>query len=284
MIKGLRSGLVLVACLGAAPASVAQSWLDTDFYCRVYGCVIVHDGFTFDVYDNYKFAGGGTVQPGEAMIPWTGNPFQGVGQVNPVITGERTEAFTLAPLVDESSVIGVDLDGDGALEFQPTTNASGFIDASSVLSSFSVGPSTRVGAVETSSQRSFYLSSRTDFFLNARVVQTGTDGIATDPEAFERILFEYDLTLSGNDEGMAFGADAHQGNSYLRPEPVTTLADLLGRATVLFEVTRDVRQRRSDSLPQQSIRFDYVYGFDAYDLSMGAGSLRYQIEFDFVNR
>ena len=31
-------------------------------------------------------------------------------------------------------------------------------------------------------------------------------------------------------------------------------------------------------------RYDYVYGFDRYDLSMGAGALQYRIEFDFFNR
>ncbi|MEM7767964.1 MAG: hypothetical protein AAF253_10825 [Pseudomonadota bacterium] len=241
---------------------------------------MVHDGFTFDVYDNYRFSDGSTVQPGERMIPWTGNPFQGVGGVNPVVTGTRTEAFTLAPLVDESAVIGVDLDGDGVMELQASTNASGFIDATSVMSSFSVGTMTQIRSSETSSQRSFYLSSRTDFFLTGQVIQTG-QGDASD---FQTINFEYDVTLAGNDDGMSFGADARGADAFQRPGLVTSLADLLNGPTDLLEVTEDIRQRESISLPEQSVRFDYIYGFDAYDLSMGAGPLQYRLEFDFYNR
>jgi len=284
MGQGFRSGLSALVLLLAGPVASAQSWLDSDFYCRTYGCVVVHDGFTFDVYDVYRFDGGGTVAPGERLVPWSGNPFQGVGRVNPVITGSRTEAFTLAPLVDESSILGVDLDGDGTIEFQPSTNASGFLDASSVMPAFSLGPQTRLRASEASSQRSFYLSSRTDFFLTGEVIRTG-NGTGVDPEgSFGRIQFEYDLTMRGNDDGMSFGDAAHRGNSWRRPVAVTTLADLLGGPTELIEFRRDIRQRSASSLPDQSVRFDYVYGFDSYDLSMGAGSLQYRLEFDFYNR
>ncbi len=284
MVNGFGPGLCCALALAlAVPQAGAQSWLDSDFYCRTYGCVIVHDGFTFDVYDVYRFDGGGTVGPGEPLVPWSGNPFQGGGRVNPVVTGSRTEAFTLAPLVEEGSMLGVDLDGDGSLEFQPTANASGFIDATSVMPSFTLGPGTRIRATETSSRRSFYLSSRTDFYLSGEVIPTG-NGPAGDPGAYDGILFEYDIVTQGNDDGMAFGGAAHRGNSWRRPVSVNTLADLLGAPTYLVEFRRDIRQRSSNSLPAQSVRFDYVYGFDEYDLSMGAGALQYRLEFDIYNR
>ena len=85
MMQKRRLNSLKFLALGGAVLSwqpVAQaSWLDSDFYCRVYGCVVVHDGFTFDVYDNYIFATGGTIPVGGRMIPWTGNPFQGAGAV-----------------------------------------------------------------------------------------------------------------------------------------------------------------------------------------------------------
>ncbi|MEL6285168.1 MAG: hypothetical protein AAFQ18_03080 [Pseudomonadota bacterium] len=280
---GRLPGLVLAAALWSGGQAQA-SWLDSDFYCRTYGCVVVHDGVSFDVYDNYRFDGGGTVAPGERMVPWSGNPFQGVGGVNPVITGSRTEAFTLAPLVDESSMLGIDLDGDGVIEFQPTTNANGFFDASSVLPSFTLGDRTQLRASEASSQRSFYLSSRTDFYLSAEAILSSGNGVSRTAEQLSAVAFSYDLTLQGTDDGMSFGSAAHRGNSYRRLNSVTSLADLTGGPVEILEFRRDIRQRNASSLPEQSIRFDYVYGFAGYDLSMGVGRLQYEIAFDFYNR
>ncbi|MEL6664337.1 MAG: hypothetical protein AAFR33_15190, partial [Pseudomonadota bacterium] len=60
MIVWLRFCILAVCAAGAWIAdAAAQSFLDSDFYCRTYGCVVVHDGNTFDVYDNYNFSTGG---------------------------------------------------------------------------------------------------------------------------------------------------------------------------------------------------------------------------------
>ena len=89
-MKGGRAFVLwLLAMLGLSGPAAAQSWIESDYYCRVYGCVVVHDGYSFDVYDNYNFATGGVVGPNERMIAWAGNPFQGTGTVNPVFTGTR---------------------------------------------------------------------------------------------------------------------------------------------------------------------------------------------------
>ncbi|MEL6244537.1 MAG: hypothetical protein AAFQ85_04230 [Pseudomonadota bacterium] len=272
-----------VAGLGwAAPASA--SWLDTDFYCRVYGCVVVHDGVSFDVYDNYIFATGGTVQPGSQMIPWSGNPFQGVGPVNPVFTGTRTEGFHNDYASDEGVLVGIDMTGNGEIDLAPTGASDGVLDASAVFQAFDPD-SGRLVAADDESLRSFYLSSRTDFYLHAEaIVATSSDGELGARSSLSRIAFDYGVTRSGADDGMAFGSDARRGNYIRDIANATTLDDIYGGSIPILEFRNAIRQRASNDLPDQSVRFDYTYGFRGYDLSLGAGALDYQLEFDFYNR
>ena len=272
-----------IAVFGALPASA--SWLDSDFYCRVYGCVVVHDGFTFDVYDNYIFATGGTVPVGGQMIPWTGNPFQGAGGVNPVSTGTRTEGFHAVPLQDQSVQLGIDTNGDGIPDRLPLdANNSGFLDAGDSLDPFQLNISTDLVAADTSAQRSFYLSSRTDFYLTAEAKLIGSDTNFNTANLLDNIDFIYDVTRQGNDDGMAFGANARTGNYIRSLGPDSDLSDLYGAPTRILEFRNAIRRRDAVDLPSQSVRFDYVYGFGDYDLSLGDGHLEYEIEFDFYNR
>lgn len=288
MLKRRLNSLKLLA-LGGSVLSlqpVAQaSWLDSDFYCRVYGCVVVHDGFTFDVYDNYVFATGGTVPVGGRMIPWTGNPFQGAGAVNPVITGTRTEGFHAVPLQDQSVVLGIDLNGDGTPDRLPTdANGSGFLDASDSLDPFELTMTTDLVAADTSAQRSFYLSSRTDFYLTAEARLIGNADQFNSTNLLNDVEFRYGVTRNGTDDGMSFGSNARNGNFIRSIGNANTVADLFGAPTQILEFRNAIRQRDSADLPSQSVRFDYVYGFGGYDLSMGDGHLQYEIEFDFYNR
>jgi hypothetical protein len=278
-----RLGPALIgAGLGLAGPAHA-SWLDTDFYCRVYGCVIAHDGFSFDVYDNYNFATGAAVPAGARMLRWTGNPVAGTGAVNPVFTGTRTEGFHAAPLQDESFRVGIDRGGDGIADILPT--GTGFLDAGDAFNPFAITSTADLVAADSSAQRSFYLTSRTDFFLAARVFPVGTPDPLNTAERFSNISLTYRITPSGLDEGMDFGSNASNANGQMRViGNVDDLGDLYAAPVNIMEFRRDIRQRESASLPSQSVRFDYVYGFRGYDLSLGAGHLRYRIEFDFVNR
>ena len=218
-LKGL---LLSAGALLSAPGASA-SWIDSDFYCRVYGCVVVHDGFSFDVYDNFVFATGGTVPAGDRMIPWTGNPFQGAGGVNPVITGTRNEGFHTVPLEDQSVLLGIDTNGDGIPDRLPNDgNSNGFLDAGDTLDPFNVSLSTNLVAADTSAQRSFYLSSRTDFYLTAEARLIGpTDNFNT-ANLLNRVAFDYGVTRQGVDDGMAFGANARTGN-YIRSWSFATI-------------------------------------------------------------
>lgn len=283
--KNLSRAAILFSLGLASALPASASWLDSDFYCRVYGCVIVHDGFTFDVYDNYDFSTGGTVAPGQPMIAWSGNPFDGTGAVNPVITGTRTEGLYAVPLQDQGVVLGVDTNGDGAPDRLPRdTNGNGFLDASDTMDPFALTSSTRLVSATSSAQRSFYLSSRTDFYLVAESRLLGTPDTLNDPSKLANISFLYDITRSGTDDGMRFGQNARNGNYIRRVGNSNDLQDLYQVPTRILEFRNDIRRRDAADLPGQSIRFDYVYDFENYDLSMGEGHLQYEIEFNFYNR
>lgn len=271
-----------MACTGL-PAQA--SWIDSDFYCRVYGCVVAHDGFTFDVYDNYVFATGGTVPVGGQMIPWSGNPFDGAGGVNPVITGTRTEGFYTVPLQDQGVILGIDTDGDGIADrLTRDDNGNGFLDAGDSMSAFELTSATDLVAPTTSAQRSFFLSSRTDFYVTAEARLVGTGDSLNTPAQLANIGFDYNVSRSGVNDGIRYGNDARNGNYIRELGNVDDLGDIFGAPVRILEFRNDIRRRDSNDLHTQSVRLDYVYGFEDYDLSMGEGHLRYEIEFDFYNR
>lgn len=280
----LRLTTLIAATVWMQP-SASASWIDSDFYCRVYGCVVVHDGFTFDVYDNYDFSSGQTVPAGGRMIPWTGNPFEGAGAVNPVITGSRTEGFHSVPLADQSAILGIDTNGDGAPDRLPIdANSNGFLDASDRFDAFELSATTDLVAADTSAQRSFYLSSRTDFYVTAEARLIGDTDAFNSANLLRRVEFQYGVTRRGTDDGMAFGANTRNSNYIRSLGTANSVADLLGAPTQILEFRNAIRRRAADDLPSQSVRFDYVYGFRDYDLSIGEGNLQYEIEFDFYNR
>lgn len=283
-LRALRAGGI-VAAVFALPTFLPAyaSWLDSDFYCRNYGCVVVHDGVSFDVYDNYVFATGGRVPVGGRMIPWTGNPFQGAGEVNPVITGTITEGFTTAPLEDQSIMLGIDTNGDGVPDTLPTDlNNSGFLDAGDAMDPFNLTVSTDLVAADTSAQRSLYISSTTDFYLTAEAITSGA-GFGTVSD-LAGVSLDYSINRQGTDAGMSYGSNSRNGNYIRDLSNASSLADLYGGPVRLMEFRNSIRFREDPSLPSQSVRFDYVYGFGNYDLSMGRGDLQYELEFDFYNR
>ncbi len=277
------TALGLIAGSLAAPAEA--SFIDTDFYCRNFGCVIAHDGFTFDVYDAVSLETGIVVPAGGQLIRWSQNPVIGTGGVNPVFTGTRAEGFHIVPLQDESFRLGIDTTGNGQINLAPIGgSANGFLDASSTLDPFALTAVTNLVAAESSAQRSFYLSSSMTFYLAAQSYILGPADPLNAPQRLSNVNFRYQLTRSGNDDGMAFGANARPGNVFRPVGNVTHLGQLYGQPQYLMDFRFPISFRENPSLPSQSIRFDYVYGFEGYDLSMGAGHLRYRIEFSFFRR
>ena len=222
--------------------------------------------------------------PGGKLIPWTGNPFEGSGSVNPVFTGSRTEGFHVIATDSQGQNVGFDQNGNGAIDTQSSGDSNGFLDAEDVFSSIQLNRNTSLRALETSTQRSFYLSSRTSGFrLAAQASLTGALDTFNQVLRLNNVRFDYGLTLQGNDDGMSFGSAATNGG-FRKLGSFNTLGPLSGSAQMIAEFPSAIRQQFDNDLPEQSIRFDYVYGFEGYDLSLGAGDLRYQIEFTFFRQ
>lgn len=273
--------LCAIAALGLTPLQAEASFLDSDFFCRVKGCVIAHDGVSFDVYDVHIFETNGTVPPGGELIPWTGNPFQGTGQVKPVFTGTITEGFHVIPSASQGVEIGFSGNINGQLNDNLRGNGDGVLDAQDVFGAVQLGADTQLRTLETSIQRSFYISSRTEGFrISATTSLTGTRDALSNVNTLSNVVFDYGVTLNGNDNGLRFGSAATDGG-YRRLGNFTTLSPLANTEQFIAEFPQAIRQRFSQNLPEQSIRFDYIYGFEGYDLSLGAGNLQYQIEFRF---
>lgn len=276
-----RGLLCLALPLFMWPASAHASFLDSDFFCRVKGCVIVHDGVSFDVYDLHVFATNGTVPPGGELIPWSGNPFQGIGQVNPVFTGTITEGFHVIPTGAQGVQIGFASSLNGHIQQVSTGDTNGLLDAEDVFAAVRLDSNTRLRTLETSIQRSFYLSSRTEGFrISAVTSLQGSADALNQTTTLANVLFDYGVTLQGNDAGLRFGTAATNGG-FRKLGNFTTLSPLANTSQMIAEFPQPIRQRFDSSLPAQSIRFDYIYGFEGYDLSLGAGNLQYQIEFRF---
>lgn len=265
-----------------APGAHA-SFLDSDFFCRVKGCVIVHDGVSFDVYDAHIFTTNGTVRPGGRLIPWTGNPFQGTGDVNPVFTGSITEGVHVIPARNQGANVGFyDSPGsDGTLVQGASGDTTGFLDAEDNFSAIRLTNNTALRGSETSIRRSFYLSSRTIGFRISTVVSLrGSADALNQSDVLSNVAFNYGITTAGADGGLRFGQAANT-NGFRKLGNFNTLSPLANRTQFIAEFPNPIRSRFDNNLAQQSIRFDYIYGFDGYDLSLGAGNLQYQLEFDF---
>lgn len=241
----------------------------------------MHDGVSFDVYDVHIFATNGTVPPGGELVPWTGNPFQGTGQVNPVFTGTITEGFHILPAKTQGAQIGFSQTLNGQITQTAISDSNGLLDAEDVFAAVRLDGGTQLRTLETSVQRSFYISSRTSGFrISARTSVIGTQDALRHADILSNVAFDYGVSLNGNDAGLVYGTAASDGG-FRKLGNFSSLSPLVNPGQMIAEFPQAIRTRFSTSLPAQSIRFDYVYGFEGYDLSLGAGSLEYQIEFDF---
>jgi len=98
MLRSKRIALWALA-LSSLASSAHASFLDTDFWCRTYGCAVVHDGVNFDADEGFMF---GITQDGStinASIFDDGDGYLDAGDV--------FGAFTLNPNTD------ILLDGPG---------------------------------------------------------------------------------------------------------------------------------------------------------------------------
>ena len=265
------NALLLLSFAGPAQAS----FLDTDFWCRTYGCAVVHDGQTYDIYDNWQFATNSCCVPvGGEMVSYysrAGVPLI-TGTLDRVGPGPADGESLMLEIVDGNNVFSVFDDGDG------------YLDASDTLGAFSLSSDTDVrlsGAAQRYSH-SFYISSRdTQFSLRAMAQVANSSGDFATTVGLGDIKLTPSLSRRGNDGGWEYGARANAGNITI-VNGIEDLGDLSSGPTQLMDFGRrnGIRIRDGD-INQQVIRLDFLYELPDYDMSMGTGELDVDVEFTF---
>lgn len=284
--NSLKAIGLVAALVGLAPHASA-SWIDTDPLCQTYGCVIVHDGANFVVYDLFDNVSGTLVPVGSPLIQRLSGPQPpgGGGLVSPVVTGSLTQALTTAPLQDQGIRLGIDQTGDGIEDIViGDLNSSGFLDAGDSLGAFQLSNTTDIVSSSTSYLRSFYITSSIDFELVATAIPIGAGFGQSLNADLSAIGFDYRLQKAGNDDGLRFGQRAQKGNVLRVLTGVTNLGDLAMQPTPLVDFRKAVAKKNATNIAEQSVRFDYVYDFGAYDMSLGRGEIDFEIEFAFHRR
>jgi len=251
------------------------SFLDSDFWCRTYGCVVVHDGQNFDIYDNYQFAQGQCCVPnGTPMIPYT----RQFGEFN--LTG--TLDTNQAPNSSQSMMMGISQNGVITQSLQD--NGDGYLDAAdSFATGFVMNATTNIALDGPGRQysHSFFITSR-----NTRFSLRGLSSINTATQDFANTLSLDDIridaavTRRGNDGGFRYGRRATANNIAINNN-VTDLGDIQATPTRVFRFNRfsGIRRRNGD-LNDQTIRLDFLYTMPDYDLSMGVGSMNIDVLYD----
>jgi hypothetical protein len=273
--------VILIVSCGLLHASI----LDSDVLCRTYGCVMISDGFGTDVYDVYRITGGGTVPVGSALIPWTGNPIQGVGAVNIVETGTTNPVPISLPIASNGTQLAIDSNGDslGNLLISDN-NSNGYLDAADSLTAFTMTDVTDVVFQDNTLSHSFYLTSRsTRFEIRARATVDSASSAYGSAVSLSGIPFGISITPSGNDAGVSYGSFARTANFSAVPG-VNDLSDLSAGYTpiALFTHPQGIRRRTDNAnnhVYRQSIRFNMNYGYPALDLSQGEGAVQFRVEY-----
>ncbi len=275
---------IAVISFGESGTTVA-SIIDDDFWCRVSGCVMISDGFGADVYDVHQFAGGGDVPVGSPLVPWTGNPIQGIGPVNIIETGTTTAVPTTLPPVGNGTRLAIDSNGNGTGDIAINdNNNNGYIDASDSLNAFSISGSTDVAYQANTIPHSFYLTSRaTAFDMRARSFVNSATADYGASVALSDIGFGISTTQAGNDAGVAFGALANNGG-FAPIAGINDLGDIAGAYTIiaLFNNANGIRRNPDNAnnhVHRQSLRFNMNYAYPVLDLSQGDGSIQFRVEY-----
>ena len=252
------------------------SFLDDDFWCRTYGCVVVHDGQNYDIYDNYQFAQGQCCVPnGTPMIPYT----RQFGAFN--LTG--TLDTNQAPDSDQSMMMGITQNGN-TISQSLTDDGDGFLDASdSFANAFIMNANTNIALDGPGRQysHSFFISSRsTRFSLRGLASINNSTQDFANTISLSDIRIDAAFTRRGNDDGFRYGRRARTNNINVFNN-VNDLGDLQATPTRVFQFNRfSGIRRRNGNLNDQTIRLDFLYTMPSYDLSMGIGSLNIDVLYD----
>jgi len=271
----------LLGSLGALLSfgQASASFLDSDFWCRTYGCAVVHDGQNYDIYDNWQFATNSCCVPiGGQMIDF----YIRAGETN--VTGTLDRSGNFRATDDQSMMLGITQDGGSTIDASILDDGDGFLDAGDGLSAFTLNPNTDIALDGPGRRysRSFFISSRnTRFSLRALASITNATGDFANTIQLGDIKLTPSFERRGNDEGFEFGRRANTSNIQI-VSGVDNLGDLSDVPTQIMNFGRfnGIRLGNAD-IDEQTIRLDFLYEMPQYDLSMGVGSLNVDVVFDF---
>lgn len=244
----------------------------------------MHNGSSFEIYDVHIFATDGTVPPGGRLIRRVDNPIAGDGNLAPVVTGTLADSQTGLPGAGQGLLLGFERNANGndPVDIPPLGDTTGFLDAEDAFTPFQLDQNIALSTAADLTARSFFITSRNvTFSISARTLVTGQADTLNQTQTLSNIVFDYGITRRGTDDGLRFGRSASRGR-FRRLGNFSDLSSLATAPQLIAEFRSPIRRRANNSLAEQSIRFDYIYGFETYELSMGAGNLQYQIEFDFI--
>lgn len=274
----IKASLFGIAAAVIYSNQAAASFLDTDFWCRTYGCAVVHDGTNYDIYDNWRFdINACCVLVGGQMVSF----YSRAGVPN--ITGTLDRAIGLDPSDNQSFMLGITQDGS-TLDASFLDDGDGYLDASDTMGVFALNPNTDIvlDGPGRAYSRSFFITSRnTRFSLRALASIDNVTGDFANTIQLGDIKLRPSISTSGNDGGFEYGALANSSNIQI-VSGIDDLGDLTGVPTQIINFGRQqgIRQRNGD-IDEQTIRLDFLYEMPPYDLSMGVGSLNVDVRFDF---
>ena len=278
--RHIRSFLTLTALTFFGAIDVSASFLDSDFYCRTYGCAVIHDGASYDIYDNYLFSSGTCcVAIGGQMESY--NTYLGQPNSDKYTNLTGTLSTNIGPNAAQSMMFGIENNG-GVQNF--LDDGDGYLDAGDSMSAFALNSATDVILAGSGRQysHSFFITSRnTRFSLRALASIANVSGDFASTIGLGDIKLTPSISNSGNDLGYDYGGRANSGSITIA-NGVDDLGDLTGLPTQIMYFGRNngIRQRNGD-IDQQTIRLDFLYTMPEYDFSMGIGSLNLDVVFDF---
>lgn len=266
--------LIGIGVLSASPA--AASFLDTDFWCRTYGCAVVYDSDGFEIYDNWQFS------TNSCCVPFGGQMQAFYANTQTLrLTGTTNEVS--APTASQGLILGVSQNGS-TLSQSIIDDGDGFLDASDQLAAFALNSNTDLLLDGPGKQysHSFWVTSRnTRFSLRALAQISESAGDFRNTVGLGDIKLTTNVTDSGNDGGFDFGSQARNSNVTIINN-IGDLGDLAAGPTRLIHFGNSNGIRLNDGdLNEQSVRLDFLYQMPDYDLSLGIGELNVDVVFDF---
>lgn len=307
MRKGIK-----IACIGAiffAPmisaTSIAATILDDDDNCLQYGCVLVHDGANFKIFDVYDNDRDRCCVATNALLS---SRFSDVSVFSLNQTGTLNDATI--PEEDHGILFGVSQDGGTTYGSFTIDDGDGFLDASDTAQNFGIDNQTQIGFIDSALtySHSFYITSKnTRFFIKGQAFLNRVTGDISENISLEDISVQMIVTRNGTDDGYDFGSQAFSGQLDIN-DNIQTLADLSSGPVEFLSSRRrngivksnngngnggcnnngngngNGNPRCDATLGDQSLRLDLVYSIPKYDMSMGTGSLDIDLVLDFYNQ